>query len=75
MPDGEKTSVHGLMVVNEQALAALSDADLGKLNAAGFLKPIYSHLLSLRSISRLGQQLDMPSVAAEEAVPAGETVQ
>jgi hypothetical protein len=57
------------MVVNEQALGELSDAQLGKLNAAGFLKPIYSHLLSLRSISRLGQQLDIPSV------PAGETVQ
>lgn len=69
MPDGEKTSVHGLMVVNEQALSELSDAQLGKLNAAGFLKPIYSHLLSLRSISRLGQQLDIPSV------PVGETVQ
>lgn len=69
MPDGEKTSVHGLMVVNEQALGELSDAQLGKLNAAGFLKPIYSHLLSLRSISRLRQQLDIPSV------PVGETVQ
>ena len=69
MPDGEKTSVHGLMVVSEEALEGLSDAQLGKLNAAGFLKPIYSHLLSLRSISRLGQNLSMPSV------PEGETVQ
>ena len=69
MPDGEKTSVHGLMVVSEQALEELSDAQLGKLNAAGFLKPIFCHLLSLRSISRLGQNLDTPSI------PEGETVQ
>lgn len=66
MPDGEKTSVHGLMVVNEQSLAELSDEQLGKLNAAGFLKPIYSHLLSLRSISRLGQQKNSSTAATEE---------
>lgn len=69
MPDGEKTSVHGLMVVSEDALEKLSDAQLGQLNAAGFLKPIYSHLLSLRSISRLAQDLNAPSI------PEGETVQ
>ena len=69
MPDGEKTSVHGLMVVNEEALAALSEAQLGKLHSAGFLKSIYCHLLSLRSISRLGEQLEV-ALSSE-----GETVQ
>ncbi|NRB17227.1 MAG: SapC family protein [Rhodobacteraceae bacterium] len=68
MPDGEKTSVHGLMVVNEEALSELSDAQLGKLSAAGFLKPIYCHLLSLRTISRLGQKMDGSTAATEETV-------
>jgi hypothetical protein len=61
--------VHGLMVVNEEALAALSEAQLGKLHSAGFLKSIYCHLLSLRSISRLGEQLEAA------LSPEGETVQ
>jgi hypothetical protein len=69
MPDGEKTSVHGLMVVNEDALEGLSGDNLKKLNEAGFLKAIYCHLLSLRSISRLGRQSEAASSDAEEAVP------
>lgn len=68
LPDGEKTSVHGLMVVNEEALSALTDEQFGRLNASGFLKPIYCHLLSLRAISRLGQQMDPTPAAEGEAV-------
>jgi hypothetical protein len=68
LPDGEKTSVHGLMVVNEEVLAQLTGEQLGQLNAAGFLKPIYHHLLSLRAISRLGSQLDSTPAAEGETV-------
>lgn len=57
LPDGEKTSVHGLMVVDEDALAGLSGGDLETLNKAGFLKAIYWHLLSLKAISTLSRQL------------------
>ncbi|WP_322865053.1 SapC family protein [Aquicoccus sp. G2-2] len=68
MPDGEKTSVHGLMVVDEDALAGLSGDNLQKLNEAGFLKAIYCHLLSLKAISRLGKQSDVASPDATEPV-------
>jgi len=56
------------MVVNEEALSALTDEQFGRLNASGFLKPIYCHLLSLRAISRLGQQMDPTPAAEGEAV-------
>lgn len=65
MPDGEKTSVHGLMVVDEAALAGLSADNLKKLNDAGFLKAIYYHLLSLRAISRLASKLGTGSPDGE----------
>jgi hypothetical protein len=51
--DGEKTSLHGLMVVDEDALSSLSGEQLEQLNAQGFLKPIYTHILSLGALSKL----------------------
>lgn len=68
LSDGEKTSVHGLMVVDEAALAKLSGENLKKLNENDFLKPIYCHLLSLKAISRLGQQTVTPAADTEELV-------
>lgn len=66
-PDGEKTSVHGLMVVDEEAFAALSAETLHELHQAGFLKAIYCHLFSLKAIARLGRQLEGVSAEAEKA--------
>lgn len=55
--DGKKTSVHGLMVLDEEAFASLSDKKLGVLHKAGFLKAIYCHLFSLRAVSNLNNLL------------------
>lgn len=52
---GEVISVHGLLVLDEEAFDALSGEQLGKLHAAGFLRAVFNHLFSLRAISRLGQ--------------------
>jgi hypothetical protein len=52
-PDGSKSVVHGLLIVNEDALSALSADNLYKLNHAGFLKAIYSQIASLRAVSKL----------------------
>ena len=53
MPDGSEKSVHGLQVLDEEAFAALPAKALGELHKAGFLKAIYSHLFSLRSVPKL----------------------
>ncbi len=50
---GENTSLHGLMIVDEEKLAALSGEVVAKLHAEGYLSAIYSHLFSLHAISNL----------------------
>lgn len=52
-PDGSKSVVHGIMIINEAALAALTAEQVHKLHQAGFLKAIYSQIASLRSVSKL----------------------
>jgi hypothetical protein len=64
-PDGSKSVVHGLLIVNEAALAALSADKLYRLHEAGFLKAVYSQIASLRAVSKL-----MP-VEAPKAKSAG----
>jgi hypothetical protein len=54
LADGETTIVHGLLIVDEQILAALPDSDFLDLRKAGYLKPIYAHLQSLGAVSKLG---------------------
>lgn len=56
-PDGQSTVVHGLLVVDEQALDGLASADLEELHRQRWLRPIYAHLLSLGSLSRLSERL------------------
>lgn len=53
LPDGESTTVHGLLVVDETALNALADDKFLELRRAGYLKPIHAHLLSLGIVSKL----------------------
>jgi hypothetical protein len=59
-PDGSKSVVHGLLIVNEEALAALPADKLHKLHEAGFLKALYSQIASLRAVSKL-----LPAVATK----------
>lgn len=56
-PDGQSTVVHGLMVVDETAFDALSEADVLDLHRQKFLKPIIAHLMSLSAVSRLGEMM------------------
>jgi hypothetical protein len=70
LPDGESTVVHGLLVVDEQGLQALPDAQLLELRAAGFLPPIYAHLLSLGTISGLSQKHAAAAGSASAAAEA-----
>lgn len=74
LPDGSAKKIHGLQVLDEDAFAALPANSLGELHEAGFLKAIYCHLFSLRSLPKL--LTGVPSEAgealsAEEAVSAG----
>jgi hypothetical protein len=53
LPAGGSTVIHGLLAVDETALAALDDERFLELRRAGFLKAIDAHLLSLAMVSRL----------------------
>jgi hypothetical protein len=57
LPNGESTVVHGLLIVDEEALNALSDEAFLELRQSGFLQPIYAHLFSLATISKLSEKL------------------
>jgi len=52
-PDGSKTVVHGLLIVDEMALAALPADKLHALHQAGYLRAIYAQIASLRAVSKL----------------------
>ena len=51
--DGQKATLDGLWVVDEQKLVALDDAHMLELARTGALGLIYTHLLSLKSVGRL----------------------
>jgi hypothetical protein len=65
LPGGESTVVHGLMIVDETALGALGDEKFLELRRAGYLKPIYAHLMSIGILSRLTGKAG--AAAAEKA--------
>ena len=56
-PDGTKSVVYGLMVVDENALNAISTERLKALHDAGFLKAIYNQIASLRTVDKLNPAL------------------
>lgn len=55
-PDGDERKITDLMGVEPEKLSKLSDEDYLKLRKAGFLDPIYAHLVSLENINRLLQR-------------------
>jgi hypothetical protein len=65
LADGQTTVVHGLLIIDEEALAALPSETIAELHAEQLLKPIYAHLVSLGALSRLGEREQ-----AAEAKPA-----
>lgn len=64
LPDGQTTVVHGLMTVDEEALDALSEEQVGQLHSKNMLKPIYAHLFSLKALERLSDKLKHNTAAA-----------
>lgn len=56
LASGQTTVVHGLLIVDEEVLEALPADQLAELHAEKLLKPIYAHLLSLGTLSRLGER-------------------
>ncbi|MGY6548460.1 MAG: SapC family protein [Roseinatronobacter sp.] len=52
-PDGTKSVVYGLLIVDEGALAGLPSDQLHALHQQGFLKAIYTQIVSLRSVDKL----------------------
>ncbi|MBI1415965.1 MAG: SapC family protein [Limimaricola sp.] len=65
-PSGETTVVHGLMTVDEAALAELPEEDFLRLRKDGYLPAIYAHLLSLRTLDRLNDKLTARQQMAAE---------
>ena len=75
LANGETTVVHGLLVVDEQVLQGLSDEAFLELRRANYLKPIFAHLTSLGTISRLAGRADSklagaPAPSKTAAAPA-----
>jgi hypothetical protein len=56
LPSGQSTVVHGLLIVDEDALNALPADKLAELHADRLLKPVFAHLTSLGALSRLGDK-------------------
>jgi hypothetical protein len=53
LPDGSKLGVDGFLTIDEQKLAALSDADVLMLSRNGLLGLIHAHQISLGNMGRL----------------------
>jgi len=66
--NSETISLHGLLVVSQEALSNLDDSKIAELHKSGYLKAIYAHLFSLQSVSKLnslteisGEEIKKPS--------------
>ena len=53
LPDGNKLSVDGFLTVDDDKLAALSDAEVVELSRNGLLGMIHAHQISLGNMARL----------------------
>jgi SapC len=62
--DPAAQSIHGMSVVDEQKLAALSDDAYLALRKPGFIAAIYAHLLSLGAMQALGARQDAKAAPA-----------
>jgi hypothetical protein len=61
---GQSASIHGLSIVDEEKLNALSDEDFSLVRKRRYLGPIYAHLLSLGATRNLASRLKPASAAA-----------
>lgn len=64
LPNGQTTVVHGLLTVNEDAFDELPEKKVLELRKEKFLKPVFAHLLSLKSLSRLTDKIATNAQAA-----------
>lgn len=69
LPGGGETVMSGLLVIDEKAFGALSDADFLTLRQTGFLPALYAHLFSLTTINRLAARTDPPLDRGPEKAP------
>lgn len=53
LDDGSDNRLHGFYAINEERLAALDGAALGRLHRDGFLAPVYMALASLSNLRQL----------------------
>lgn len=53
LPDGEKLTVDGFMIIDEPKLAALPDAAVVELHRSGALGLVHAHLVSLNHVNNL----------------------
>ncbi len=50
---GDTLGLHGILTIDEEKLAALSDEDFVKLRKEGYLPAIYGHMFSLANVERV----------------------
>ena len=66
---GEKTSMQGLLIVNEEAIGELTGEQLKQLADNGFLKPLFGHLASLTHLNRLSVEAEAEGEKADDKSP------
>ena len=72
LPDGSKLVVDGFLTVDEEKLAALSDADVVMFNRNGLMGLIHAHQISLGNMARLVEwHVERYGNVAAGAGPAG----
>jgi hypothetical protein len=67
LPDGTPLSVDGFMAIDEDKLAALSDADLLQLQRSGLLGLLHAHMISLSNMGALVNRRLLAQAAAAGA--------
>ncbi|GJE70804.1 SapC family protein [Methylorubrum podarium] len=72
--DGARHTLHGVLGVDEAALAALAASDGDRLRREGWLGPIHAHLVSLQSIGDFTLPFAAPPAGADGAEAPGAAV-
>ena len=72
LPDGSKLVVDGFLTIDEEKLAALSDADIVMFNRNGLMGLIHAHQISLGNMARLVEwHVERYGNVAAGTAPAG----
>ncbi|WP_375456604.1 SapC family protein [uncultured Methylobacterium sp.] len=66
---GESHALHGVLGIDEAALAALPEAGFARLREGGWLSAIYAHLVSLQSIRDFTQGFAGPGSSSSISTP------